>query len=67
MAWVYLIIAGFFEIGLALGLASQVNSDWSADMTPTPRHEIPTMAAQSVITEPDPEPAAGLGMAEPLG
>jgi serine/threonine protein kinase len=54
-------------IGLALGLASQVNSDWSADMTPTPRHEIPTMAAQPLLAEPDSEPAAGLGMAEPLG
>jgi len=53
-------------IGLAQGLAVQVNSEWSADMTPTPRHEIPTMAAQAPV-QPEDEQAAGLGEPEPLG
>ncbi len=48
-------------IGLAQGLAVQVNSEWSADMTPTPRHEIPTMAAEQLEAERRSEPDAGLG------
>ena len=54
-------------IGLAQGLAVQVNSEWSADMTPTPRHEIPTMAAQQAAAESTNDQAAGLGEPEPLG
>ena len=53
-------------IGLAQGLAVQVNSEWSADMTPPPRHEIPTMAAQAPVASED-EQVAGLGEPEPLG
>ena len=41
-------------MGLAQGLAIQVNSEWSADMTPTPRHELDTMAAQALAPDDDP-------------